>query len=98
MYKMNVQKAKEVLDENIPIEKMTIKQLTVICKQYKRKEDGKMPNKKGTLIQKYKEWSTRPAPTFDVVDEDLSLRIDTGIAEEMNANNNNDDDVVPVAL
>ena len=43
-----------------------------------------MPNKKETLIQKYKEWPVRPAPTFDVVDEDLTLMIDAGIDKEMN--------------
>ena len=57
-----------------------------------------MPNKKETLIQKYKEWPARPAPTFDAVDEDLTLTIDTGIDKEMNTNDNNDDDVVLVAL
>ena len=97
MYKINVQNAKEVLDKNIAIENMTIKQLTIICKQYKRKEDGKMPNKKETLIQKYSEWSARPAPTFDVGDIDLTSTID--IDNEIGIiNNNDDDDVVPVAF
>ena len=98
IHKMNVQKVKEVFDKNISIEKMTIKQLTIIYKEYKRKEDGKMPNIKERLIQKYKEWPARPAPTFDAVDEDLTLTIDTGIDKEMNTNDNNNDDVVLVAL
>ena len=45
---------------------MTIRELTLICKPLKRKGDGKMPNKKESLILKFKEWSGRPAPSFDV--------------------------------
>ena len=45
---------------------MTIKELTIICKPLKRKEDDKMPNKKDQLIQKYREWSGRPTPSFNV--------------------------------
>ena len=97
MYKINVQNAKEVLDNNIPLENMTIKQLMIICKQHKRKEDGKMPNKKDILIQKYKEWSARPAPTFDDVDIDLTSMIENN--DEIGIiNNNEDEDVVAVAL
>ena len=33
------------------------KELVIICKPLKRKEDGKMPIKKDQLILKYKEWS-----------------------------------------
>ena len=90
MYKINVQNAKEVFEKNIPIENMTIKQLTVICKQYKRKEDGKMPNKKDELIKKYKEWSGRPAPIFDNADVDLTSIVDAGNDDEIDIDNNYD--------
>ena len=56
MYKLNVQKANELFAKNIALENMTTKQLKIICKQYKRKEDGKMPNKKDELLKKYKKW------------------------------------------
>ena len=45
---------------------MTIRELTFIYQPLKRKGDGKMPKKKESLILKYKEWSGRPAPSFDV--------------------------------
>ena len=90
MYKINVQNAKEVFEKNIPIENMTIKQLTVICKQYTRKEDGKMPNKKDELIKKYKEWSGRPAPIFDNADVDLTSIVDAGNDDEIDIDNNYD--------
>ena len=97
MYKINLQNAKDVLNKNITIENMTIKKLTVICKQHERKEDGKMPNKKDILIQKYKEWSARPDPTFDVDDIDFTstINIDDKIGI---IHNNEDGDAVPVAL
>ena len=55
-YYEQVRKAEEVFEKKKTIETMTIKELTIICKPLKRKEDGKMPNKKDQLIQKYREW------------------------------------------
>ena len=66
MYKEQVEKAREVFEKKTNIETMTIRELTTICKPLKRKEDGKMPNKKDQLILKYREWYGRPAPSFDV--------------------------------
>ncbi len=56
-----------------------------------------MPNKKDILIQKYKEWSARPDPTFDVDDIDFTstINIDDKIGI---IHNNEDGDAVPVAL
>ena len=65
VYKGQVEKAKEVVQTKIYIETMTICELTTICKPLKRREDGKIPNKKDQLIQKYREWSGWPAPSFD---------------------------------
>ena len=45
IYKKNVQKVKEVFHKTVKIDNMTIK-LIIICKQFKRKVDDKMPNKK----------------------------------------------------
>ena len=44
-YNDQVKKAREVLAKKLTIESMTIRELTIICKPLKRKEDGKMPNK-----------------------------------------------------
>ena len=71
---------------------------TVILVMIPVKEFGKMPNKKETLIQKYKEWSARPVPTFDITDVDLTSMIDTGIDDKINTYQNIYDNVVPVAL
>ena len=46
---------------------MTIRELTIVCKPFKRKTDGKMPNKKVDLIAKYNEWVGRPAPVFNYI-------------------------------
>ena len=90
MYKINIQNAKIVFEKNIPFENITIKQLTVICKQYERKEDGKIPNKKDELIKKYKEWSGRPAPIFDNTDVNLTSIVDADNDNEIDINKYND--------
>ena len=94
MYKLNVEKANEIFSKNIAIENMTIKQLTIICKQYKRKEDGKMPNKKDELIKKYKEWCNWPAPNFDMMNDDvisMDINEDNDIGIDID---NTDNDIV----
>ena len=65
-YNEQVKKAREVLEKKLTIESMTIRELKIICKPLKRKEDGTMPNKRDELINKYREWSGRPPPSFDV--------------------------------
>ena len=70
-YLKDVESAKKVFEKKSDIETMTISELTRICKPLKRKSDGKMPQKKVDLIAKYKEWSGRPAPVFQV--QDISL-------------------------
>ena len=65
-YDENVKKSNEIYEKkNGALESMTIRELTIICKPLKQKSDGKMPNKKEDLIQKYYEWSGRPAQSFD---------------------------------
>ena len=46
LYHENVAKAKAVFETNKTFDQITIKELTTICKPLKRKEYGKMPNKK----------------------------------------------------
>lgn len=60
-----VQKAMEVLQQKPDINKMTIRDLTTICKPLKLKSDGKMPNKKQELIEAYLVWKNRPPPDFE---------------------------------
>ena len=57
MYYEQVKKAEEVFNIKKSIDNMMIKELTIIRKSLKWKEDDKMPNKKDQLIQKYKEQS-----------------------------------------
>ena len=84
-YYNNVEKAKAVFEKKSDIQSMMIRELTIICKPLKRKQDGKMPTKKVELIQKYNEWKGRPVPSFDVseyetnVDEDNTTSIDNKI-------------------
>ena len=64
-YINDVKKAQATLAAKPDINKMTIKELTIICKPLKRKGDGPMPNKKEALLAKYKEWNGRPPLSFD---------------------------------
>ncbi len=64
-YKRQVEQAKQVFRKKMTLESMTAKELTIICKPLKRKDNGNMPTKKEELILKYKEWNGRLAPLFD---------------------------------
>ena len=75
IYNENVKRAEEVFRRKQTLESMMIRELTLICKPLKRNDDGKMPNKKESLILKYKEWSGRPAPSFDVSHTVVSERV-----------------------
>ena len=65
-YLENSAKAKAVSDKKKELESMTIRKLTIMCKPLKTKDDGKMTTKKSQLVPKYKEWSGRPTPSFDI--------------------------------
>ena len=93
-YNENVAKAKAVFEKKSNLENMTIKELTIICKPLKRKEDGKMPTKKVELIKKYKEWDGRPAPTFDVSEYDVVAM--TNDDNNSTPKNNDDDNFVEI--
>ena len=84
IYHENLKKSKEEFATNQTLESMTIRELALICKPLKRKSDRKMPNKKESLIKKYKEWSGRTAPSFNV--SHLVFESECG-----NASNNCDD-------
>jgi len=75
-YNDNVEKAKAVFEKKSELQSMTIRELTIICKPLKRKEDGKMPTKKVELIQKYNEWNGRPIPSFDVSEYETNVNND----------------------
>ena len=49
----------------VDITKMSNKNLLVLLKPLKRKDDGPMPTKKQAMLQKYNEWKHRPPLTFD---------------------------------
>ena len=85
-YYDNVEKAKAVFEKKSDLQKMTIRELTIICKPLKRKEDGKMPTKKVELIQKYNEWNGRPVPSFDISEYETNVDDDniTSIDNEIN--------------
>ena len=98
IYNENVKRAEEIFRMKPTLESMTIRELTLICKPLKRKGDGKMPNKKESLILKYKEWSGRPAPSFDV--SHLVLESDcgdnasnTGNCDDVEINSSHNDDL-----
>ena len=61
-----MKRTEEIFRIKSRLESMKIRELTLICKPLKRKGDGKIPNKKESLILKYKERSGRPASSFNV--------------------------------
>ena len=80
------------------VNKMTIKELTIICKPLKQKSDGAMTNKKKDLTAKYHEWVARPAPTFNYEDVEcndhtnVGSMMDVTVVEKVVNNNDDDDD------
>ena len=71
MYKVNEQKANEVFDKKNEFYNLTIKELTIlfINNQYKRKEQGKIPNKKEEeLDKKCKGMVSKTSSKFRCVD------------------------------
>lgn len=81
-YNDNVAKAKAVFEKKSDLNKMTIRELTIICKPLKRKEDGKMPTKKVELIQKFREWDGRPPPSFSVSEYEETTTNDDNINDD----------------
>ena len=90
-YKKNVENAMKVWDKKGNVNEMTIRELTIVCKPFKRKTDGKMPNKKPELIAKYNEWVGRPAPVFNYDDVNGNIVASEDNVAVMN-NNENDGD------
>ena len=91
-YKKNVENAMKVWDKKGNVNEMTIRELTIVCKPFKRKTDGKMPNKKPELIAKYNEWVGRPAPVFnyDDINENIVASEDNVAVMNDNENDNLD--------
>ena len=71
---------------------MTIRELTIVCKPFKRKTDGKMPNKKVDLIAKYNEWVGRPAPVFNYHDVNENIVASEDNVPVVNDTGNDDND------
>ena len=64
-YKTMMDAAAELLrTSKTDITKMSNKHLLILLKPLKRKEDGPMPTKKNTMLQKYNEWKHRTPLTF----------------------------------
>ena len=95
-YNDNVAKAKAAFEKKNNLENMTIKELTIICKPLKRKEEGNISTKKVELInKKYKEWNGRPAPTFDVLEYGV-IATSNNDNDNSTPNNNADDYFVKI--
>jgi len=91
-YKQNVENAMKVWEKKSNVQEMTIRELTIVCKPFKRKTDGKMPNKKVDLIAKYNEWVGRPAPVFNYHDVDENIVASEDNVPVVNDTGNDDND------
>ena len=52
---------------------MTNKQLVILLKPHKLKEDGPMPTDKSIMLENYHQWKNRPPLTFNVVENKDSI-------------------------
>ena len=90
-YNINVENAKKVFEKKGSIENMTIRELTIVCKPLKNKDDGPMPNKKEALISKYKEWVGRQPPIFNSSQLENSMMDDAIVTKIVNDENRVDE-------
>ena len=61
---------------------MSNKQLQILCKSFKHKEDGAMPKKKVKLIESYMKWKDWPEPKFEhlfVNSNGMAINVDVDI-------------------
>ena len=61
---------------------MNNKQLQILCKSFKFKEDDAMPNKKAKLIESYMKWKDWPEPKFEhlyVDSNGMAINVDVDI-------------------
>ena len=82
-------KADTLIASNPNIETLSNKDLNVILRSLKRKEDKKLPTKKKEMIQLYNEWKDRKERQFDY--SVIKLNITGTINEENDAVVNNDE-------
>ena len=82
-------KADTLIASNPNIETLSNKDLNVILRSLKRKEDKKLPTKKKEMIQLYNEWKDRKERQFDY--SVIKLNITGTINEETDAVVNNDE-------
>ena len=81
--------ADTLIASNPNIETLSNKDLNMILRSLKRKEDKKLPTKKKEMIQLYNEWKGRKERQFDY--SVIKLNITGTINEETDAVINNDE-------
>ena len=55
----------------VEVSKISNKNILVLLKALKRKDDGAMPTVKKAMLQKYNEWKDRPPLTFNEIDDEI---------------------------
>ena len=74
-----------------PLDSLSIKDLTLVVKPFKRNGDKALPKKKKELIELYEKWKLRPRRKFDYTEIDQVLSSLDGY------NNDNDIDDANIA-
>ena len=78
---------------------MTNKELTVLIRPLKRKEDGVMPTRKTDLLAKYNLWKERPLLTFELeAESEVTDDLDTHNEEDNHSLLSEEDAVITAML
>ena len=85
-YDESVSRAKEILDRDVPFERLKVKEIHQVLAPLKRKGD-RWPNKRKDLIALYPQVKDRPPLEFNI-----DPIVDAGNNDDKNMNQINDDD------
>ena len=90
-YNRNVENAERVFEKKRSIKNMSIRELTIVCKPLKKRDNGPMPNTKEALINKYKEWFGGQPPIFNSSQLENSMMDDAIVTKIVNDENRVDE-------
>ena len=89
-YEEMVIKAKEIMDRNVPFDKLKVSEMKIVLAPLKRQGD-KWPTKRKDLIELYPKVKDRPPKVFEKVNVDGLIDTDTGNNENIIDNDNYSD-------
>ena len=98
-YEAHLAASAQLLATGKDINSMTNKELTVLIRPLKRKEDGAMPTRKTDLLAKYIQWKERPLLTFQLeTGAEVTDELDTHNEEDNHSLLSEEDAVITAML